>query len=65
MASVAVVKERIAGFLQQALLVVEYGLGCLHREKPLQSVVTGNDALVKDVEIAGGEATAVHWHQGA
>ncbi len=61
--SVAVVKERVTRFLQEALLVVEHHLGCLQRRKTLHPVVAVNHALIEDIQIAGSESSAVKGYQ--
>ena len=64
-AAAAVVEECVDGFLQHALLVADDDLGCVQVHQLLEAVVAVDDAAVEVVEVGGGEAAAVQWHEGA
>ncbi len=58
-AAAAVVEQRVDGFLQHPLLVVDDDLGSPEVEQPLQPVVAVDDTAVEVVEVGRGEAAAV------
>ena len=64
-AAAAVIEQRVHGFLQHALFVAHDDVGRVQLDELLQAVVAVDDAAVEVVQIGGGEAAAIEWHQGA
>ena len=64
-AAAAVVDQRVAGFLEHALLVADDDLRGAQLQQPLEAVVAVDDAAVEVVEVGGGEAAAVELDHGA
>ena len=62
-AAAAVVEQRVHGFLQHALFVAHDDFGSVQVHQLLQPVVAVDDAAIQVVQIGGGEAAAVQWHQ--
>ena len=63
-ATAPVVEQRIDGFLEHALLVVDDNLGRAEVEETLQPVVAVDDAAIEVVEVRCCEPTAVKLHHG-
>ena len=63
-AAAAVVEQRVHGFLQHALFVAHDHVGRVQVHQLLQPVVAVDDAAIEIVQIGGGEAAAIQWHQG-
>ncbi len=60
-----VIDQRVAGFLQHALLVTDDDLRRAQLQQPLEAVVAVDDTAVEIVQVAGGEASAVQLHHRA
>ena len=59
-----VVEQRVAGVLQQALLVVEDDLRRFERDELLDALIPADDALVERVQIICREVPIFQLHQG-
>jgi hypothetical protein len=64
-AMAAVVEERVDGFLQHALFVVDDDVGRLQLHQIPQTIVAVDDAAIEIVEIGGREAAALERHERA
>ena len=64
-AAAAVVEQRVHGFLQHALLVADDDIRRVQLDQLLQAVVAVDHAAVQVVQIRGGKAAAIEWHQRA
>ena len=58
----AVVDQRIDGFLQHALFVLDDDFGRVEFQQPLETVVAIDDAAIEIVEVRRREAAAVELH---
>ena len=64
-AAAAVIEQRVHGFLQHALFVAHDHVRRVQLDQLLQPVVAVDHAAVQVVQIGGGEAAAIQWHQRA
>ena len=62
-AAAAVVEQGVHRFLQHALFVAHDDFGRVQLHQLLQPVVAVDDAAIEIVQIGGGEAAAIQWHQ--
>ena len=58
-----VVKERVNGLLEHALLVPDNDFRSLEKEQVLKTVVAVDDATVEVVQVGGGETAAFEGHK--
>ena len=59
----AVVEQSVDGFLEHALFVADDDVGRAKLHELLQPVVAVDDAAIEIVEVGGGEAAAIEWHE--
>ena len=58
-----IVEQRINGLLQHALFVMDNNVRRLELHEVLQPVIPVDHATIKIVEIGGGKATPLEWHE--